>query len=328
LVKFSPNRLNDIFSAINGKKILVLGDIMIDEYLWGKVNRLSPEAPVPIIEIEDESLRFGGGANVALNLKTLGCEPIIIGVTGNDRMGEIFLNMLSDSQMRVDGIVQTKERPTTVKTRIIGENQHIARVDREKTDSISESVFSNIKSKLDDILPETEAVILQDYNKGLLTKELIEYCITKANEKNKIITVDPKFINFMEYKNVTVFKPNVKETAQALACILDTEEDIQNAGKELKQRLQAKNILLTLGARGMALITESDEYAHVNAKTRKVADVSGAGDTVISTLTAALAAGANIKEAASMANYAAGIVCEEVGIVPIYPDRLKKEILN
>ena len=300
---------------------------MVDEYLIGTVSRLSPEAPVPIIDIENESLRFGGAANVALNLKTLGCIPIIIGLTGEDKMSNRFLELMESYQLITDGIIRDENRPTTVKTRIIGDNQHIARVDREKTIYVEGKLEEKIKEKILSYINDANAVILQDYNKGVLSKSVIRYIITLANEKNVLSSVDPKFLNFMDYKNATIFKPNIKETAQALACSIQTEDDIKIAGIQLLNKLNVKNVLLTLGAKGMALFESDGSYGHMHTKTRKVADVSGAGDTVISTMTAAMAGGANAREAASMANYAAGIVCEEVGIVPIEADKLKTEIL-
>ena len=327
LIHINANRLDSIFSQLHNKKILVIGDIMIDEYLKGSVSRLSPEAPVPVIEIESESVRFGGAANVALNLKMLGCIPIIIGITGRDTMADRFFELMEKYNLKSDGIIQDENRPTTVKTRIIGENQHIARVDREQIKYIDGRLVEEVKEKILSHINNTEAIILQDYNKGVLDKEIIKYTISIANEKNKISAVDPKFLNFMEYRDSTVFKPNIKETAQALTCSIQTEDEIKFAGTKLLEKLNVKNVLLTLGFMGMALFESDGTYSHVHTKTRNVADVSGAGDTVISTMTAAMVGGSNTREAASMANYAAGIVCEEVGIVPIEADKLKNEIM-
>lgn len=328
MISISAPRVDHIIKNMQDKGVLVIGDVMIDEYLWGKVNRLSPEAPVPIIEIEEESLRFGGAANVALNLRTLGCQPIIVGVIGKDRMADHFFELLEKYQLSAAGIIQSADRPTTVKTRIIGENQHIARVDREKATYLDRKQINQAMERIDTLMDKTEAVVMQDYNKGVLHKDIIRFSIEKANINKQITTVDPKFINFLEYSQATVFKPNLREASQALARMIQTEDEIRMAAKTLQETLNLGSVLLTLGSKGMALYEASSDYSRVPARTRKVADVSGAGDTVISTLTAALLGGASMKEAASLANYAAGVVCEEVGIVPIEKERLSSEIKN
>ena len=326
MIRFKPERLQEIFSSFQGQKIIVVGDLMLDEYLRGKVNRLSPEAPVPIIEIERETHHFGGAANVSFNLKTLGCQPVTIGLIGNDRAGKILKDLLEENGMSTEGIVTHPELPTTVKTRIIGDNQHIARVDREKIRYEDSEIAAKLMERFDALIDRAEAVILEDYNKGVLSVDLIRHVVQQANRQNKIITVDPKFYNFLEFKNVTVFKPNLRETAHALARPIETDDDVRRAGRELLEKLQAKSVLITRGSRGMSLIEDNGDVNHIPTRTRKVADVSGAGDTVISTLTAALTGGASLKEAATIANFAAGLVCEEVGIVPVEKDRLLRVI--
>ncbi len=324
MIRFQAHRLHEIFSAFQGKTILVVGDLMVDEYLRGKVNRLSPEAPVPIVEIEQETYHFGGAANVAFNLKTLGCNPITIGLVGQDRAGEILKELLQEHGMSTDGLVEYPDIPTTVKTRIIGDNQHIARVDREKVRYEDKRIFELIRHRFEALIDAAQAVILEDYNKGVLSADLIRHIIKTANARNKIITVDPKFYNFLEYKQVTVFKPNLKEVAHALARPIEGDEQVERAGKDLIATLQAQAVLITRGQQGMSLIEAKGDIHHIPTRTRKVADVSGAGDTVIGTLTAVLSAGATLKEAATIANYAAGLVCEEVGIVPVQ----KKALLD
>lgn len=326
MIHFNSDRLHEIFSSFQGKKIIVVGDLMLDEYLRGKVNRLSPEAPVPIVEIERESHHFGGATNVSYNVKTLGCQPITIGLIGNDRAGQILKNLLEENGMATNGIVIYPELPTTVKTRIIGDNQHIARVDREKIRYEDAEISALLIERFDALIDQASAIILEDYNKGVLTVDLIRHVVEQANRQNKIITVDPKFFNFMEYKNVTVFKPNLREVGHALARPIETDEDVLEAGRELINRLQAKSVLITRGSRGMSLIEDNDDFNHIPTHTRQVADVSGAGDTVISTLTAAMTGGATLKEAATIANFAAGLVCEEVGIVPVQKDKLLQVI--
>ena len=319
-MRLKKDRVSEIVDAFRGKKVLVIGDIMIDEYLSGKVTRLSPEAPVPIIEIEDENTRFGGAANVALNIKELGCIPILVGITGEDRHAEIFIELMETHGIE-SGVIQSKKRPTTVKTRIIGDNQHIARVDRELVRYLSNDEQKLLMEKIEALLVQVDAVILEDYNKGVLSQVLIEFIIEKCNKKGIPVLVDPKFENFMQYKNVTFFKPNVKETQQALARNFNNDNDIEQAGFQLLKELNCESLLLTRGPNGLSLF-EKGEVTHIPTQARKVADVSGAGDTVISTLTAAHISGATNQEAAILANIAAGIVVEEVGIIPVTKDKL------
>lgn len=326
-----PNseRIQKILTGIENHKVLVMGDLMIDEYLWGSVRRLSPEAPVPVVEIDSETVHFGGAANVALNLKALSCQPLMLGLVGQDRRGDLFYDLLRDEGMCADFIIRTSDRPTTVKTRIIGENQHLARVDREKIQYLDTDLEKLVLDKFETALSaDINAIILEDYNKGLLTKKIIDHVIKRARERDLIITVDPKFINFLEFKGVTVFKPNIKEAARALARSIQTDEDVVRAGHDLVQIMDAKSVLLTRGSRGVSLFQPSGRASHIGAKTRKVADVSGAGDTVISTMSAALCAAATAEEAAYLANEAAGIVCEQVGIVPIELRQLSERLLQ
>ncbi len=307
---------------------MVFGDLMVDEYLWGDVNRISPEAPVPIINISSAQMRFGGAANVAYNLIGLGQKPVMMGVVGDDRMGKLFLQMMQENELSTDGIVLLKDRPTTVKTRIIGNNQHIARVDQESTDSISietqEKLFELFLSQIED----TAAVIIQDYNKGVVASQLVRHVIELADRHGKLVTVDPKFENFQIFKNVTVFKPNIKETEEALAMRLTDDQDVRIAGQKILTLLDAQAVLITRGSKGMALFEKSGEPTFLGTRARKVADVSGAGDTVIATLTYALSGGATIKEAVTLSNYAAGLVCEEVGVVPVVLEKLIHALLK
>lgn len=327
MLKFSESRLQEILERGRGKRLMVVGDLMVDRYLWGTVSRLSPEAPVPIINIEDEEIRFGGAANVANNVIGLGATPIVVGVVGKDHWGQIFKSMLRDRNLWADGLVEDGSRPTTLKTRIIGNNQHIARVDREIVAPIHGEIQKKILQFVTDQIDSVDAIILQDYNKGILVPPLIHQIVDLAGKYGVPITVDPKFDNFLEYRNVTLFKPNKRETEEALAIRLHNEAGIREAGVRLIDQLNARAVLITLGERGMALFEDNGQVAFTGTRARKVADVSGAGDTVIATVTFALAAGANMREAVTLANYAAGVVCEEVGVVPINRDVLKKTIL-
>ncbi len=305
---------------------MVVGDLMIDRYLWGGVTRISPEAPVPIINIEDDENRLGGAANVANNLIGLKSKPLLVGAVGDDKWANIFRNMLAEKGLSTKGLIADERRPTTVKTRIIGNNQHIARIDRERVIAISNEVCKEILSVVEEVVDEVDAIILQDYNKGVLTPDVIKGVTDIAVAAGKIVTVDPKFENFFQFQKATLFKPNRKETEEALMMRLDDEAAIEEATQRLQERLQAENVLITLSEKGMALRESNGEVSVAPTKARDVADVSGAGDTVIASVTFALAAGASMKEAVTLANIAAGIVCQEVGVVPIDTDRLMRMV--
>jgi len=328
MINISAPRLDELRNNFIGKKIAVVGDMMLDCYFWGEVKRISPEAPVPVVEVGDEFFRFGGAANVALNILTLGGIPFPIGVIGDDNDGKIFKSLIEQHKLQADGIIIDKSRPTTAKTRVIAHSQHVVRIDKESKDYISEELRKKIFSYLESHIKKIDGIILQDYNKGVLTPELIEKVIDLANKNDVLITVDPKFNNFFAYKHVTVFKPNRKEAEEVLGIKIKTSSDVSSAGKIIRERLSAKNVLLTLGEEGIAVFSENHPEKRMPTKAIKVADVSGAGDTVISTLTMALAANANILEACYLANFAAGIVCGEVGIVPIEIDNLFKIVME
>jgi len=317
MINVSLKKLNQLKKNCIGKRIAVIGDLMLDCYFWGAVSRVSPEAPVPVVEVDNEFYRFGGAMNVAYNLLKLGGIPYPIGVIGNDSDGKLILKLMKDTGITTKGIVVDKKRPTTAKTRVIADKQHIVRIDKEKTMDVSPQIEKQIFLKLKKEINKLDAIILQDYNKGVLTENLIGKIIRLSQKSNKVVTVDPKFHNFFSYQNVTVFKPNRTETENAFGIRIRSAEDITKAGNKILERLGCKYALLTLGEEGTALFEKDKPERKVATKARKVADVSGAGDTVISTLTIALTAGADIFDAAYLANYAGGLVCQEVGIVPI-----------
>ena len=328
LVSFTQSRLQSLFDRFEGKRIAVVGDLMLDRYYWGSVARISPEAPVPVVEVESESARLGGAANVANNIASLGGIPLMIGVIGQDDAGQALRSIIKESGLPIDGVLVDASRPTTVKTRVIAHHQHVVRVDKEVKEDIGEGIQEKILHVLKHHIDGLDAVIIEDYNKGVVVKSLIRELVEFARRKGKSITVDPKFHNFFEYKQVTVFKPNRKETEEALGVRLHDQHSVELAGQTLVKRLQAESVLLTLGERGMSLFERDGATTHVPTAARKVADVSGAGDTVISTLTMALAAGASIKEASTLANFAGGVVCGEVGIVPIERTALYQTVLD
>ncbi|MDP1678278.1 MAG: D-glycero-beta-D-manno-heptose-7-phosphate kinase [Bacteroidota bacterium] len=328
MVSITQPRVNELLQNIKNKRIAVIGDVMIDRYIWGNVNRISPEAPVPVVEVESESSRLGGAANVANNIVALGASAQLIGIVGEDFSGKEFRSILESQNASSEGIITDRSRPTTVKTRVIAHHQHVVRIDSEEKKDIGTDIQQKIFSVLEKIIDSIDGIIIEDYNKGVVVRELIHAIIELANRKNKIITIDPKFNNFFEYTNVTVFKPNKKETEEALGKKLQNEADILVAGRTLMEKLNAENVLLTRGEKGMSLFEKNGSVTHIPTNARNVADVSGAGDTVIATLTTMLTAGATVGEAALLANFAGGIVCGEVGIITIDPAILRSTIFE
>lgn len=327
MIKFTEKRLTELFERFRDLKVAVVGDIMLDRYIWGNVNRISPEAPVPVVEVKGEESKLGGAGNVANNVKSLGAFPLLIGVVGDDREGEILFDIMKHEGFNTGGVIVDKSRPTTVKTRVIAHSQHVVRIDRESKEPINYTIQERIKEIILQNVHNINAIIIEDYNKGMIVKNLIYDLIEIANRYGIIIAVDPKFDNFFEFKNATVFKPNKKELEEALGYKLNSEDKVSEAGKAVLERLKCQYLLLTRGEKGMTLFSKNGEIRHIPTKAKKVVDVSGAGDTVISTVTVALAGGADIIESAALANYAAGLVVEEIGVVPVDKEKLFKVAL-
>jgi len=321
-MRFEETRLHEIFSSMQNRFIAVIGDVMLDRYIWGSVTRISPEAPVPVIDVARESNHLGGASNVALNIRSMGAVPVLFGVVGRDSNANELRMIFEQEKIITDFLVEDDARPTTVKTRIIAGSQHVARIDYEDRQQISEEVTRRVIDRLENHIGSINIIILQDYNKGVVGPALIRQVIELAREHSIPVLVDPKFSNFFEYQGVTVFKPNRKETEDALKVRLGDEASFAEAARTLRQRLHCDHVLLTLGEKGMLLLENEGELTRVDTRARKVADVSGAGDTVIATLAVALASGASMIEAAHIANFAGGLVCEEVGIVPVDRDKL------
>ncbi|MGQ9561786.1 MAG: D-glycero-beta-D-manno-heptose-7-phosphate kinase [Candidatus Oleimicrobiaceae bacterium] len=328
MIALSAARVRRLFDAFRELRIVVLGDVMLDRYIWGSVERISPEAPVPVVVVEAESARLGGAANVAHNLASLGARPIPVGVVGDDAHGSLLCQLMEESGFAVHGIVTDPSRSTTVKTRVIAHDQHVVRIDREARHPIAEQVCGRILEVLAEVLPQAHGLIIEDYNKGLITSPLIQGVLALARAHDLPVMVDPKFDHFFEYQGVCTIKPNRREAEEVLGMRLLGDEQARAAGKKLLEKLHCANVLLTLGADGMYLFQRNGAVAHVPTKARKVHDVSGAGDTVIGVYTAAYAAGASPPEAATIANYAAGLVCEEVGVVPVDRERLLQMLLD
>jgi D-beta-D-heptose 7-phosphate kinase/D-beta-D-heptose 1-phosphate adenosyltransferase len=322
MIRFSPDQLHGRLEAMRRVRIAVLGDLMLDRYLWGSVARISPEAPVPVVEIETESEQFGGAANVANNIIGLGAMALPIGVSGNDGSGRRLSELLKQAGCDTSGLFFDPERPTTIKTRVIANNQHVVRTDRESTQDLSLEMQKRLFEHLTSIIDGIDALLIEDYNKGVIAQPLLRRVIELASRHDKLTTVDPKFNHFLDYHQVTVFKPNRQETEKALGIKLNSPETARQAGATLLAKLNCENVLITLGDRGMMLFERSGAAHEIPTQARRVHDVSGAGDTVIGTLTVALASGASILEAATLANFAAGVVVGEVGAVPIDREKL------
>ena len=306
------NRFREIASGFADRNVLVVGDLMLDTYLWGEINRISPEAPVPIVEVKKIEYNPGGAANVALNLASLGCKVSLIGLIGTDAEGTILKNLLDQRNIICTDLVISESRPTTVKSRIIAHNQQVVRADREMNKDLSESSNDNLIKSVKAIIEDVDAVILGDYNKGVLNLISVKAIIDAANNAGKPVYVDPKESNFNAYKNVRLFKPNLSEFKNAYI----EDESLEVAGFQFKHEINAEILMITRGADGVSLFDGSD-YHHFPTKARLVHDVSGAGDTVIATFTLSDICGASPEESVTLSNYAAGRVCEEVGVVPI-----------
>jgi D-glycero-beta-D-manno-heptose-7-phosphate kinase len=319
---FNETRLYEIFSSIQNKFVAVIGDVMLDRYIWGKVSRISPEAPVPVVDVLRRSNHLGGASNVALNIKSLGGVPVLFGVVGRDSNATELRDIFHQTNVITDFLVEDADRPTTVKTRVIAGSQHVVRIDYEDRQQISADTMRRVLERLEAHLGSIHSIILQDYNKGVIGPELIREVIALARSRDIPVLVDPKFTNFFEYRGVTVFKPNRTETEEALKCRLTDAESFETAARELRNRLECEHVLLTLGELGMLLLQSDGSVTRIPTKARKVADVSGAGDTVIATMAVAIAGGATLTEASQIANFAGGLVCEEVGIVPVDRDAL------
>lgn len=322
----------EIFNAFDNLKVLVIGDVMIDSYLWGKVDRISPEAPVPILNVQKREIRLGGAANVALNVQALGAIPVLCSIVGNDLDGKNFQQLLTDTGLSSEGIILSDERITTIKHRIISGSHHMLRVDQETDKEISANEKSSLISKITNLLEGTDVVIFEDYDKGVLNEEVISTVIKKAKEKNIPTIVDPKKRNFLHYNGATLFKPNKKEMKEGLKIDADLN-DLKEIGKsveQLKEKMNLDGVLITLSEQGV-YIHDAKDKIHLPAHVRKISDVSGAGDTVVSTAALCLALGLPAKTLAALSNLAGGLVCEQVGVVPIEKKKLLEEakrILN
>ena len=325
------SEVNEIFDGFNNLNCLIIGDVMVDAYIWGNVNRISPEAPVPVFEAKKRENRLGGAANVALNIQALGATPILCGIIGDDVKGKVFNEVLENQDLSAEGIIQSDERLTTCKTRIISSSHHMLRVDEEVLEPISELDSKDLINRVKYIIStkKIDVAIFEDYDKGLLNADNIQAIVHLLNEKNIPSCVDPKKDNFQNYQGTTLFKPNFKEFTSGL------KEDIEKGDiKSLMEHAEKfsksnniENVMVTLSEHGVMLYNPKIQ-SHIPAEIRNISDVSGAGDTVISTAALAFSQGVRGKELVTLSNLAGGLVCEEVGVVPINKERLKTEFLK
>ncbi len=321
-----PERIKEIINGIGKARVLILGDIMLDEYLFGRVDRISPEAPVPVVEISSDKLLLGGSANVAANIRSLGDEPLLLGVMGEDEASVKLTQLLKRWGISSSFCVTDKSRQTTIKTRILAHSQQVVRADRENRHELTEEVERLVFSKFESVADQIKAVIISDYGKGVITLSLLQKVMDVCREKGIFVAVDPKETHFNNYKHVSVITPNHHEAGFAYGRRIQNMKDLVEVGHGLLKRLEAESILITRGPDGMSLFQQKEEPTHIPTFARKVFDVTGAGDTVIASFVSAVCAGANLGEAAVCANAGAGITVGEVGTATVTAADLQAEL--
>lgn len=331
--KFSVKKehIREIFKSFNNLNVLIIGDVMIDSYLWGKVNRISPEAPVPIVSVQKKERRLGGAANVALNIQALGANPVLCSVIGVDLEGQAFLDLLKAQKLSQKGILKSRDRITTVKTRVIGNNAQLLRVDEEEESDIVPSETQQLLTLITYIIShdKIDVILFEDYNKGLITPKLISKVVEMAKSKGIPTCVDPKKKNFNSYKSVSLFKPNLKELREGIKIDIgaDNINELQRTVSSYRVKQKIETVLVTLAEKGV--ITNSRKVKeHISAHVRSIADVSGAGDTVISVAALCRALECDDVLTAAISNLSGGLVCEQIGVVPINKDQLLEEALK
>ena len=307
-------------------KILIIGDVMLDRYWWGSVTRISPEAPVPVVHLKDTSLVAGGAANVAANIAGLGAKPLLVGIVGNDSEADLFPKILDKINISSDNLIKISNRQTTIKTRVLAHNQQVVRIDRETSDSINSDEAEQVWTSLEKLIEQVEIIIVSDYAKGLLTEELLSRLITYAKDNAKFVLVDPKGKDYTKYRGANLLTPNKREAAEACNSEENTKDLVEKAGRDLIAKYELNSVLITQGEEGMTLFEKNFEPTHFSALARNVYDVTGAGDTVISTLAVALGAGKSLTEASELANIAAGLVVEKIGTTAITFEELEEAV--
>lgn len=314
--------LRDMVDSFQQGKVLVLGDLILDEFVWGEVSRISPEAPIPVVEVVEESFMPGGAANVGNNVCSLGGQAFLGGVIGHDSVGKVLKEELARCGMNIGGVIVDESRPTTLKTRIIAHHQQVVRVDREKKEPLADAVSFALLDYCRELTDEVNVIVIEDYGKGVVNRELLQLI---NGLEGKIVIVDPGVGDFSVYAGVDIITPNRHEAEMAFGKKLDGDENLYAGGKMLMDEFNFQAVLVTLGEEGMCLFQkEGDEVDHIPTVAREVYDVSGAGDTVVSTLALALSIGASLKEAAYLSNIAAGIVVGKTGTAVVSREDLYK----
>ena len=321
---FAP--LRERVARFAGRRLLVLGDLMLDHYLWGRSDRISPEAPVPVVEVERETSSLGGAGNVAANLRTLGAEPVLVGVVGQDARAQQLFDAFAARGVDTRAIVRDAARPTTIKTRVIAHSQQVVRADWESRADVEGEALEQVLDALARELPRCEALVVSDYGKGVITRATLEQAIGLAKRQGIPIAVDPKESHIDSYRGVSIVTPNQQEAGWVMGQRVTNEASLMEVGWGLQKRLDLECALITRGAEGMSLFEKSGRYTHLPTVAREVFDVTGAGDTVVSVVALALAAGADYPEACYLANHAAGVVIREVGTATCAPDQLEASL--
>lgn len=322
----TTERATEILTGIESVRVLVVGDLMIDRYVSGSVDRISPEAPVPVVLVEEERAAIGGAGNVAANVSALGAECVVVGCVGDDDGGRTMREALDRLGVSVAGVVTASDRPTTVKTRVISRMQQIVRFDREDESDVPPPVADELASRITELAAECDVVVMEDYNKGVLIPSVIAAALDAAGGRGIPTVVDPKRRNFFSYAGATVFKPNAKELADALGSFI--HPDAPSWMEETRTRLDCWHLLLTLGDRGIALQSGDEGHLRVPTVARSVYDVSGAGDTVTAVVASTLAAGGSAPEAAIIANHAAAVEVSKSGVATVSPQEILQHVRN
>ena len=319
-------KLKKTIKSFDKVSILVVGDLILDEFIWGKVSRISPEAPVPVVQVTSESVMPGGASNVAHNIQALGGKAYLAGVIGNDSKGELLTEELEKRNINIGGVARDKKRPTILKTRVIAHHQQVVRIDKEIGENIDDNIIEQILTFAREVIKNIDAVVIEDYGKGVVVPRLIEELIGLTKKHKKIVTIDPKENYFSLYKNATAITPNHYEAARAVGIKAEDNVPIEEIGRKLLKQLNSEVVLMTLGEDGMCVFERSGKTTKIPTVEQDVYDVSGAGDTVIGAYTLAVASGARNIEAAHIANCAAGIVVGKVGIAVATQEELINKI--
>lgn len=319
-------RLKEIISGFDKARVLVVGDLILDEFIWGKVSRISPEAPVPVVWVDSENFMPGGASNVANNIRSLGGEVFLVGVVGEDPRGGVLQALLRKKGVNCEGVFSDPHRPTTQKTRVIAHHQQVVRIDREIVRPVSDALLRGITRFIASKIKEVDALIIEDYGKGVVVPRLVQEIVKIGKKHKKIITVDPKDTHFSYYQGVTTITPNHHEAGSAVGIAIKDEATLEAAGRKLLRKVRCETALITLGENGMSIFQRGQPTVKIPTVARDVFDVSGAGDTVISAYTLARAAKASAQEAAYISNCAAGIVVGKVGVAVTTQEELLEEV--